>query len=762
MFRLALPFARGRSFVPCLGLVLLSAASSAPAQTMHMPRGQAYKILRGPSIVFRVLRAADGTGESRFVLDSKTPGVVRRFVLTRRGLGVVLKATFASPELGSIPVEAELDVRLSGFLSWDLTARITKVPPALAVSTVGIEFNMLDVKGEQALLIPVFSGGEFVEPAVSIPVGSPVDTVFAHSVQATAYYGDDGTGLMMFALDRKGTKPKRFYYQSGRLTDPCRNTISWAIEYFMPNTNVGGAPAETLVPTRISPYFYNPKLTDGWYPAAKKYRSWIVRHGRGKGGILEKGRLEHRRDVPKWMKEIDVFVSEQFGWFPQGSILPAPLLRYLELRTRLGADNMVLGLFFWGDRSPEAMFRGTTGSWYPPAATVAQTKLLLAAGVHTTGYTFPGAFDTRNPFLTSEGLTTEFVEDRAGNPLTFPAAEPLVQMDVASSKLADWYEELGRYHATSSYMSGFFSDLPVAAGRADFRRPPGQELGRSEIGYLGYRRILEKTIAGAKKAGRDFVQYHEAAFEWLIPAANFGQGAVGVIGRAYKDETRTRGVPFMQAVYSGYTNFWPAEEGLGLQTLLFVPDAYGDLSQNNITRLLACGFTWGGILNHSEPFLLLGALIQDPLNLPPVFRNAFDHDLNTLKNLIQLRREARPWIAYGEMLNDPVAGGDTVDIVVKRPFGDQFFDQTFTKPAVPTRAFRAQDGSVRLLAANGNDYPASVVLNLRRIGMWTAKGLEDVKTHEKFLADRHTGDISVTVAGGTGRQLKPIVRRRRW
>lgn len=741
----------------CLALLLV--CTPATAQIIHLPSGQAFEILHGPSIAFRVLRAVDGSGESRFVLHAKMPGVVPRMSVLRGGLRLSLKATLSSPELGSIPIEAELDAIKDQGLSWNLVARITKVPAALAVSTLGIEFDVLDVAGDQALLVPVFSGGEFVEPADSIPVGRPVDTGFAHSVQATAYYGADGTGLLMFALDPKGTKPKRFFYESGRLTNPERKTISFALEYYLPSTNVGGAAAQTPVPTGIAPYSYRPELMDGWFAAAKTYRAWIERHGRGPGGILEKGRLEDRTDTPKWMKEVDLLISEQFGWFPELSLLPLPLLELLRLKAFLQADNVIVGLFFWGDRSPAAMFRGTTGSWYPPPATVFQMQALLGAGVRTTGYTFPGAFDLRNPFLLSQGLTTEFVEDRALTPQTIPAAEPLVQMDVASAKLADWYEELGTFHASQSFMSGFYSDLPVAAGRADFGRPPGQEQGVSESGYLGYRRILERTIRGANKVGREFVQYHEVSFEWLIPVANFGQGAVGVIGRAFKDEDRTRGVPFFQAVYSGYTNFWPAEEGLGLQTLLFVPDAYGDLTKHNITRLLAEGFTWGGILNHSEAFLPFGRIIIDPppIPLPPDIIAAFFHHANTLKTLIQLRREARPWVAFGEMLNDPVVGGDTVDIVVKRPFDNQFFDQTFTKPAVPTRAFRAKDGSIRLLAANGGTTPATVVLNLRRIGIWFARGLEDVKSGETFLADRKTDDIPVVVAGGTGRQLKPLL-----
>ncbi len=744
--------ASGRSLL--LGIALLGMALPATGQFLpRLPYGAAWRALRGPSLSLKVLKATDGSSEARFLLDRSTPGVRWRVRRIHHGLRHFLTANFSTPALGAFRVQAEVDVLGPRFypVCWDLTARVKTSRQDLAVSALGFEFKFKDMPGEQALLIPVFSGGEFVEPADSIPVDKPVDTFVGNSMQVTAYYGDDGTGMMMFAKDPRGTTPKHFVYASGRSGQPEIKTITAAMEYVLPNSNVGGKVARTLAPTRICLYSYPRRRMAGWYPAAKFYRKWLQAHAHGEGGILEKGRLETRRDVPTWMKKLDVLVTEQYGWFPTFSV-PDPLLNLVRLKAKFGAENMMVSLFFWRDLTS---LLGLDGSYYPLPATTSQVQRLLKLGVRTMGYTNPGLFDIRNPFYLPKGLNTEVIEDRNGQSVLFGST---VLMDMSSKKLQEHWESLGKFHSTASAMSGFFCDAPAHAGMADWRRPAGQPVGVTESSYLGYKEVMAQIQHGAHEAKREMALSHEAAFEWLIPVASFGEGPVGIIGRAFKDEARTRGVPFFQTVYSGYTLFWPAEEGLGWETLIFVPDAFGDLTKHAISRLLAEGFTWGGIPNHSELVLNQGLLYFE-LPLPPVILAAFIHHGEFLKKLIQLRRAARPWMVFGEMLNSPVSGGDMVDVIVKRPFDNAFVDQTFRKPAAPTTAWRAKDGSIRLVAANGGVAPATVELDLRRIGLWRASAVQDVQTKQVFRMDRRTRKISVTVPGGTGRLLAPIVRR---
>lgn len=733
-----------------LGATALLASSATSQFLPRLPRGDAWRTLRGPSVSFVVAKAVDGTGEVPLLLDAQTPGVTRRVKWMRGGLRHFLTANYQTAEHGAFGVEAQVDVRYAGFnpFSWDLDARIKVVRSDLSVVRLGFEVKFEDRPGEQAALVPSFSGGEFVEPADSIPLNAPVDTRVGNSMQVTAYYSDDGTGMMMFATDPRGTTPKRFVYTSGRESQPEVKTIRSSMRYVLPNTNVGGTTVGTLASTRVCYYAFSPKLMRGWYPAAKYYRRWLEKNARGRGGILEKGRVETRRDTPAWMKNMDLLVTEQFGWFPQSTAVQNPLLNLTRLKSDLGAENMMVGLFFWWDRVAPL---GRAGSYYPLPATASQVQQLLALGIRTYGYTNPGVFDVTNPFFASKGLATETVEDRSGAPLTF-GAETL--MDPSSRKIQAHWESMGEFHSSTNSMSGFFCDAPAQAGFADWRRPSGKDVGVSEASYLGYKEIVAAVQRGARKVNRDFVVSHEAAFEWLIPVANFGQGPVGVIGRAFRDEPRTRGVPFFQTVYSGYSLFWPAEEGLGWQTILFTPDPYGDLTKNAISRLLAEGVTWGGLPNHSEFVLYLG-LIYNELPLPPPIKAAFLHHGNLQRNLIALRREARPWLVFGEMLNSPAAGGDMTDVIVKRPFDNQFFDQTFRKFAVPTEAYRARDGSIRIVAANGGTDAAGVDLDLRRLGLRWARAVVDVQTKQIFRADRRTGLIRVEVPGGTGRLLRP-------
>ena len=744
-----------------LAAVLISCLSpAARTQTLDLPdHGDAYRLVRGPSVSFAVLRASDGFGEERLRIDHKTPNVRMHRWRYRYGARYFFSATLDTANHGKIPVRAELDIfRIPwprNSHSYHLVSRITSIPRSLAVSKVGVELEFADRPGEQAALVPVFSGGVFVEPHSVIPNAEPIDTGAATSVQATAYYGDDGSGLIVFIPDRRGTEPKRFFYESRNVAGA--KSLRMAVEFVMPNTDVGGGRASMPHPACVRSYRFDPKMHSGWYKAASIYRSWVEIFGRGRGGILEKGPLKYRRDVPKWMKEIDLLISEQYGWFPELSLTPNPLLAFKRQQLDLGAKNVWLALWTWNDRKSD---NGRVGSYYPIPQTVAQVKELKKTGIYTTGYTNPTVMDIKAPPFDTYDLDQAVRTTRTGVVLTSFGGldfnnQPIViaEMDVASRRLSRWFRMLGMMHSTRFEMSGFYSDAPVLSQAEDWKRDPGLERGVTEAGVLGYKRILSETQYGARLARKDFVQFHESAFEWLIPNANAGQGAVGVIGRAYKDEQRTFGVPFFQAVYSGYTSFWPADEGLGTQTLLFVPDAYGPYEQFNMSRLLVEGVTWGGVPNSSEILLGQGVLFYE-LPIPGPIGLAFAHHKTVLKNMIALRAKAREWLVYGRLMPNPVHSADKVNVVVKRPFDGQFFDQTFPKLAAPTEAWRARDGSIRIVSANGGVLPATVTVDLARLGR-RARGLRDTLTNEFFPATSWRY-VKYSVPGGKGRLLELV------
>ena len=308
-----------------------------------------------------------------------------------------------------------------------------------------------------------------------------------------------------------------------------------------------------------------------------------------------------------------------------------------------------------------------------------------------------------------------------------------------------------------SGFSGFFVDAPAMVGVPDFRRPAGKALGTTEAAFQGFGNILRRTQEGARLFQRDFVHLHEAAFEWLIPNAA-AQGATGVLGRAFPNEARTRGIPFFQTVYSGYTMFWPADEGLGTQTLAFLPEAYGPMQDSNMSRLLAEGFTWGTILNSSELNLAEGKLFYE-LDIAEPAKSMFQHHKTVLKNLIALRARARPWLVYGEMLNNPVVAGDMVDVHVQLLFGSKLSNETFKKIAVPTTAWRAADRSIRLVAANGSRTKKRVTVDLKRIGLSGDYELVDIKSRSSFGPSGKNGTITFEVPGGQGRLLVPVAKR---
>lgn len=726
-----------------------------PPLALDLGGGAELTATRGPTIAVTVLKAADGSGKTRLRIDPLTPGCNVTAERTTGGTRYKFACSFDIQALGKFDLEAELDLLdLQADGSYNLLARVTKVPPALAVSSLGIEVEMPDFRGTQTLFVPVFSGAEFVEPATTIPADRPLDTGVSHSVQVTAYYTSSGTGFMMMTRDPEGTKPKHYLASSGKDRFG-RDAVRFGFDFYMPNTHVGGRPAATPVLTSVVPCSFDPATTTGWFVVAKRYRKWLEDNASKPGMILEQGLLEGREDVPKWAKEIDLFNHERFGWFPQDSKVKDPLFTLRKYKTVIGAENVLTGIWFWNDRCNDL---GRQGSWLPLPETSSQFRTLLAEGFRFAGYTFPW-MDVKNPVFRLLGFDQHALQKRNGDPETMfvlgKELQTLWMLDPASRHTQDWYEVLGNYHARFSGLSALYTDFPATVGFEDFRRPSG-DLGITEASYKGYIQLMRRAQKGGRDAGRDMAGYHESAYEWLIRCTPTGEGATGVIGRAYQKDTNTRGVPFFQAVYSGYTQFWPADELLGPAMVTLVPDAYGDADQSNMSRLLCEGFTWGNILNTSDYALADGKIFWEAPRGEKL-RRSFEHHRDVLKELVALRRMARPWMVYGEMLNSPVARGDEIDMTIRIPFGLSISTETFRKLVVPASAWRAKDGTIRLVAANGGRTKAGVTVNLSRIGLGSAWKLVDVRTKEEFAPDAR-GDILLNVDGGRGRMLEPVQR----
>ncbi|PIE25515.1 MAG: hypothetical protein CSA62_01070 [Planctomycetota bacterium] len=740
--------------LPLLALGML--ASSVASQIAPLPAaGDAYAGSSGVSLSVTFVQAKTGLQRFELLLNQQIdgPGSTVSIIRSRRGSVLGKRYHFKSqvlrPGIKPFAFVAELDVYPEpATKGYRFIPRIKQLPKDYAVEALGVGYVLEDRPGIQKLLVPVFGGAEFDDPVNSIS-NKRLDTGFAHSIQQTAYYAADGSGLLIRAEDPSGTQPKRFLYEVDDSGPSKRLRIS--LDYWLPDTHVGGIPRQGLAAILVQPYRFDPNIEEGWYRAAKLYRKWISKAGRRPGSILERGPLQQRRDVPKWIKELDLFVYDQFGWFPDNTLVPKPLLSLERHKQGLGAKNIFVGLWSWSDRSSPT---GYYGSWFARPEVSSQIRALRKKGIRVSGYTFPQAFDKRNPFLNFWLLRDSKLEDRSGKPVEYQSniGEPWVTMDVASIGLSVWFAYLSRYHAAVTGLNGMYMDLPVSAGTPDFKRPWGQQEGTSRLGYQGFQRILQYARLGASFAGQEFALYHEAAFEWLISSANFGQGAIDLYGRANPTKDDSRGVPYFQAVYSGYTSFWPADPGLGTQTTTINPFAYGPFDQFNISRLQAEGVVLGGYPNTSEVFMPSGQLFYEHVFGDPLLDNWLQHHKQVLKSAIALRQAARPWLVYGEMLNDPRIGGDSDPMLLSIYYlGIGNVPESYTKPRVHTRAWKAPDSSIRVLAFNGHKLAGTTKLDLARIGKPKARGLRDSKTRQFFPAVLVGGRRVVTVPVGSAK-----------
>jgi hypothetical protein len=749
------------SFKQVLRLGLLGLLLSGPgsAQIVPLPAsGDSYQLLRGVLPSVELVRARDGKLSERLILDPADPELSHTSTPINGGVRHVLRGKLLTQSFGSIPIDVSVDVYRRGGTSFDLTLHYDAVPSELAVQNLGLVLEFVDQPGVQCALVPAFSGSVFEEPASSIRATAPIDLGFAASMQCSSYWSRaDGSGLQIRMLDPTGNEPKRMRYEPLSLS--AQPVLRMDVQYWLPETELGGQARSTPYPIRIEGYGFDPNDEAGWRPAAALYREWLVQEATETGELLERGPLADRQDMPSWVQNLDLLVTEQFGWYPAQSLVPDPLLAVERHKKELGARNILLALWSSGDLSSPY---GLAGSWFPRAGSVKQFKKLRDAEVYVSTYTYPQVFDLRNPLLFNFQLWRGAVERRNGSFVITSGnlGEPYLLMDVADPTLTNWFSLLAQFQARDLGVSGFYTDLPVAAGTPDFRRPLGLPTGTSRVGYEGFARLHRAMQKGASSVKRDFVSFHESCFEWLVRASTLGQGTTDLFGRAYPNETRSYSAPFFQSVFSGYTSFWPADPGLGTQTLEFVPDAYGPLEQFNISRLLAEGVTLGAVPNTSELFLREGLLFYEKKFGDPPLDDWLQHHRQVLGEAVALRQKARDWLAFGQMLNDPWVEGDVAKMELNVAYaGVGIVSETYSKRVVSCAAWRSPDDETRIILFNGSDGTGTAVLEPRRLGMRSTRALVDVQTQESFEGSWNSQLkrwwIKVPVEGGKWRILAP-------
>lgn len=675
--------------------------------------GAAWRLASLPFVRVTVVDPATGQQRQRFELGQGPDCTV-----THAAVGEAIRSTYTCRVSGGawsdLDVVAEVDY-LEGKWGTDAFVRVTSLPACVAIESLGLEVRLPDTQAREHVLYSSYSGGHVVhEPATA--AGGPTLGRRDQSVQAIPYWADDGSALLVWAADPTGESPKDIV---GRPIPGSPATLAIGWEANAPNAHLGGQGYEVPFPVRVT------RHKGDWFDAAKLYRSWLEAEATGPGQILEMGPIAERSDVSRFVKELDLIGVSNTQWY-QGTAADQKALRALaRLPGHFGADDVVY--MMWGTNDPADPYGGN-GTYLTWPTLASDTAALLSAGVRTLIYTMPQVFSASNPALAETGAWQHLAEQRNGQPLLF---EDTVTADPSSDFWVLFYEQLAAAHAsTFSGARGFYTDNPYYIAD-DFDRPSGAPLGMTQSSYTGLCDMNRAMRDGGKRAGGEFMTVHESGTERLIRCSDM-EGAGGQFTQIYAPfhtaNMPADHVPFFQAVYSGYALMMLGDPRFGPLTI--ANGLWGDTfveSFENVGRALATTTAMGGVPSWGELLLNKGLLTaewteQELLGQDPevVIAPLIAH----VTQLIAAREAARPWLVYGEMLRDPAIGGDRTVMNLRGPY--QPFDrEQYDVPKVATGAFRADSGTVRIIAANGGRDAASTTLDLSRVGLGGVTSLTD-------------------------------------
>lgn len=282
----------------------------------------------------------------------------------------------------------------------------------------------------------------------------------------SAYWREEGPGLLVFPEQSDGSQPVRLAYRSVTQADNSRS-FQIAISEYMPEDLLAGGQAQFSFPLRLQPFF-SAHLRGGdiWHVATRLYKDYLESSTQ----LFRKGLVLQRTDIPQHLKSGDSIIGY---WGPESDGLSTPwsndafqnrvVEMYAQTRERLGLQ-LYTPFFFIGWNE----YSGVAHSRYQPR--LGQTQLfrkLGARGLNPYLYVLGGAINPSDPLYARYHAAS--VLDEFGNPRTFsgdPIYGTYVDMDNSATAWGEYVasslEPLvrGSDGATGIYWDSPFHHLP--------------------------------------------------------------------------------------------------------------------------------------------------------------------------------------------------------------------------------------------------------------------------------------------------------------
>lgn len=386
-----------------------------------------------------------------------------------------------------------------------------------------------------------------------------------------------------------------------------------------------------------------------WVTSCKLYRKWALANA----PWTSRGPLSKRRDTAPAVKEVGVWLNLDENYAQNEKSV-------LEFRKQMGVPIGV-HWYFWHHN---VMDRDLPDYLPPKPGFVDMIKRLNGAGVYSMPYINGRCWDTQNKKFNIARPYTSF--DQAGKPNLedYNSGTKLAVMCLGTHFWQNYLTDLIDRVVNVTGVSGIYIDQLAGADIEEcYNKEHGHTLGRDTWWVDGYR----KSVTAARdhftrRPGGFFV----AAENDAEPYMDFVDLFLIWIPRSQND------IPMMTTVYSGYAQYFGSNRGSD--------------SDMSFAMMQTRDFTWGAQLLWESAFIL---------------GPGQEEKLRVLRNLAQLRYQARKYVVEGELI-DVVQPVNSIPTVTGKWGAWSLTLEDRTLPSVHATLWKANDGSYAVVLANAD------------------------------------------------------------
>lgn len=419
-----------------------------------------------------------------------------------------------------------------------------------------------------------------------------------------------------------------------------------------------------------------------WVASCKLYRKWALANA----PWTSCGPISKRKDSAPAVKEVGAWLNLDQNYAQNEK-------NVLQFHKELGVPIGV-HWYFWHHN---IMDRDLPDYLPPKPGFVEMVKRLSGSRVYSMPYINGRCWDTQNRNFEKARPFTSF--DQSGNPNLedYGSGTKLAVMCLGTSFWQNYLTSLIERVVDVTGASGIYIDQLAGADPEDcYNRNHGHTLGRGTWWIDGYRKSV--TAARKRFAGRPGGLFIAAEND-AEPYMDFVDLFLIWIPRSEND------IPMMTTVYSGYTQYFGANRGSD--------------SDMSFAMMQTRDFTWGAQLFWESAYIL---------------GPGQEEKLKVLRNLAQLRYQARKYLVEGELI-DLVRPVNQIPKVTGKWGSWSLTLENRTLPAVHAALWKANDGTFAVVLANADtkeqpftfEVPPSIPPNRnRRVHQINRIGSEDL------------------------------------